>query len=194
MHKIYLHRFTFPLYQNETRLNASLLDTLASLVELDLLASDQTLLQRAPDAHSGDGPLQSHWGRSVVEAAGRELVGLRDEGFTETAVVVGRNLATDTTGLIDVDQVGCRLGVDSEFACSASDFGGLCGQYECEEFQRGRTTESEKRKEKGGTYNLPDQQPSFGYRKAGQYGRHRTRRSPGHCLGHCTCAIPARRL
>lgn len=41
------------------------------------------------------------------------------------------NLATDTTGLVDVDEVRGGLGVDSEFTSSAGDFSGCSSVSIC---------------------------------------------------------------
>ena len=191
MHKS-MHKFTFPLYKNSIS-NPRLLDALSSLIKLDLLARDQALLQCAADANGRHSTFETHRGRGVVQTAGCELVGLGDESLAEPSVVVRRDFASDTARLIDVDQVRGWLRVDSKFASSASDFGG------CSVSTKGlgnpkKTTIEEKKKKKKRTYNLPDPQPSFDCRRAGQYDRHRTRQFRKHCLGHCTCAIPGRRL
>lgn len=102
--------------------NPRLLDALSLLVELDLLACNQALLQRATDANGSHGPLEAHRRRGVIQTAGCELVGLSDEGLAEPTVVVRRDFASNATRLIDVDQVRCRLCVNSEFACGAGDF------------------------------------------------------------------------
>lgn len=151
MHTLYCTGLLF-LYTNTktARSNACLLDPLSSLVELDFLARNQTLLQRTPNAHGGYGPLEAHWRRGVVQAAGCKFIGFGDEGITEPAVVVGRDLATDATGLIDVDQVGCRLRIDGQFACSASDFGGLFSQYRFKEAEKGRQRRQEIEGRRGG--------------------------------------------
>lgn len=104
--------------------NPRLLDALSLLVELDLLACNQALLQRATDANGSHGSLEAHRRRDVIQTAGCELVGLSDEGLAEPAVVVRRDFASNATRLIDVDQVRCRLCVNSEFACGAGDFSG----------------------------------------------------------------------
>lgn len=107
-----------------TGLHSGLHRSLALLVEFDLLARDETLLQRTSNPHCCHCTLQAHRGRRVVQAARRELVGFGDEGVTETAIVVWGDLASNAVGLVDVDQVRGRLGVDGEFASSTGDFGG----------------------------------------------------------------------
>lgn len=115
-----MHKSTF-LYLH---LNLRLGDSLSSLVEFDLLARDQTLLQCASNLHCGHSTLQPHRRRRVVQAAGREFVGLGDEGVPESTVIVRWDLAPDPAGLVDVDQVRGRLGVDGQLACCSGDFGG----------------------------------------------------------------------
>lgn len=103
------------------RLQARTLDALARLVKFDLLARHQTLLQRAADLDGVDGADELHRRRGVIQAARGELVGLGDEGLAEAAVVVGRDLATDARGLVQVDEVELRLRVDGDLAARAKD-------------------------------------------------------------------------
>lgn len=93
------------LCTNFSTLKLRLNNTLALLIKFDLLARDQALLQRTSNPHSSHGSLQTHRWRGVVQAACGELVGFGNECLAEAAVVVRRNLTTDTAGLVDVDEV-----------------------------------------------------------------------------------------
>lgn len=100
------------------------------LIKLNLLTTDQRLLQSDANTYRVDRALQLHRQWPVVETAGRELVGLGDKGLAEPAVVVRWDLAPDAAGFVDVDQVGRWLRVDGEFAGRAGDFGGYGSENE----------------------------------------------------------------
>ncbi len=98
-------------------------DTTSDLIELDLLAGDQTLLQRTANLHSVDSALESHRWLGVIQTAGRELVRLGDESVFETAVVMWWDLSSDTARLVDIDQIRDRLCVDGKLALCSCDLG-----------------------------------------------------------------------
>lgn len=114
------------LYDNSSQFGPRsllVLDPSSYLVEFDLLARDQGLLQGGADFDGHDGTLEPERYFSIVEAAGGKLVGLGDEGVTEPTVIVWGNLAPNSGRVVDVDQVGLRLGVDGEFAFGSRDLG-----------------------------------------------------------------------
>lgn len=96
------------------------------LAELNLLPTNQRLLQCTPDPYRVHGPLELHGRRCIVQTARREFIRLVDERVPEPSVVMRRDLASDTGGFVNVDQVCLWLGVDCQFSFCACDFGG-CG-------------------------------------------------------------------
>lgn len=100
-------------------------DPPADLVEFDPLSCDEALLECATDLHRVDRSRQLHWHFGVIQTTGGELVRLGDERLPEPSVVVGRNLSSDTSVLVDVDQVNLRLGVHRHLALGARDLGAV---------------------------------------------------------------------
>ena len=130
------------LYTNFSTLKLRRNNTLPLLVKLNLLARNQALLQRTSNPYSSHGSLQAHRRRRVVQAARGELVGFGDECLAEAAVVVRGDLATDTAGLVDIDEVRGGLGVNGEFTSCAGDFGGCSSVSICIQPSMGRDEQS----------------------------------------------------
>ena len=103
--------------------NPHILDSVALLIKLNLLTRNQTLLQSSSDPDRSDGALQLHRQLRVIETGSSELIRLSDESLPEASVVVRRDLAPDTSRLVDVDQVGDGLGVDGQLTLCTDDLG-----------------------------------------------------------------------
>lgn len=61
-----------------------------TLIEEDLLASNQTFLQSLPDQNIFDRTLQTNRHRGIPQTARSELIGLSEEGFSKALVIALR--------------------------------------------------------------------------------------------------------
>lgn len=61
-----------------------------TLIEEDLLASNQTFLQSLPDPNIFDRTLQTNRYRGIPQTARSELIGLNEEGFWKALVIALR--------------------------------------------------------------------------------------------------------
>ena len=106
-------------------LQLSFLNATANFVKVDLLSSDQCLLQISSNLNCLDGIGQLHWERSVVQASGREIIGLLNKSRSETPHEVGWNFPSDTSRGIIVHKVSLRVAVDSKLALCTDNFGSV---------------------------------------------------------------------
>lgn len=97
------------------------LQAAARLVEVDLLARVQALLEGAADLNSLDGATQLEGQLVVIKAGGSKLVGLGDEGVLKAAVVIVGDLTADTSELVQLNESTGGVGVDSQLAVGTDD-------------------------------------------------------------------------
>lgn len=106
-----------------TILQSSLLNAPSSLVKLDLLATVQAFLQGTANLHRLNSSGKLEWQLGVVQASGSKLVGLRNESFGETAVVVRWDLPSNTGRLRHLNQSSQRISIDRQLPFCTDDLG-----------------------------------------------------------------------
>ena len=94
---------------------------MTNLVEVDLLSTPQTVLQRASNLDRLHRTTELEWQCSTIQTRGSKLLCLCDKGLCETTVVVRRDLPPDTSRLAHLDQIRYRLGIDGDLAIRAND-------------------------------------------------------------------------
>lgn len=104
-------------------LKLSLVDPLANLIELDLGACAQSLLQSRANLDSRHSTAKLERQLLVVQHALSELVALGNESRPKAVVVRLGNLTPNAVRLVVLDQIVGRVLVDGELAVRADDLG-----------------------------------------------------------------------